>query len=112
MGVERVEQGAQDTALWGSYVQGDGVGGELAHFHYLRSAGDEIKLNRQDYKYRIIIDNEINTAGQYLTHNQKKRGSIFLRTALLAETGKLDPRDSAAAGGLGSAWESRGRRKT
>ncbi len=28
--VERVEQGAQDTALWGSYVQGDGVGGELA----------------------------------------------------------------------------------
>ncbi len=26
MCVERVEQGAQDTALWGSYVQGDGVG--------------------------------------------------------------------------------------
>ncbi len=25
--VERVEQGAQDTTLWGSYVQGDGVGG-------------------------------------------------------------------------------------
>ncbi len=27
MCVERVEQGTQDTALWGSYVQGDGVGG-------------------------------------------------------------------------------------
>ncbi len=25
--VERVEQGTQNTALWGSYVQGDGVGG-------------------------------------------------------------------------------------
>ncbi len=44
MCVERVEQGAQDTALWGSYVQGDEVGGEgkLAHFHHLRSAGEEI----------------------------------------------------------------------
>ncbi len=31
--VERVELGAQDTALWGSYVQGYGVGGELADFH-------------------------------------------------------------------------------
>ncbi len=30
--VERVGQGAQDTALWGSYVQGDGVGGELVDF--------------------------------------------------------------------------------
>ncbi len=40
--VEKVEQGTQDTALWGSYVQGDGVGGELAHFHHLRSAGEEI----------------------------------------------------------------------
>ncbi len=40
--VERVEQGAQDTALWGSYVQGDGVGGELAHFNHLRSAGEEV----------------------------------------------------------------------
>ncbi len=40
--VERVEQGAQDTALWGSYVQGDGVWGELAYFHHLRSAGEEI----------------------------------------------------------------------
>ncbi len=34
--VERVEQGAQDTTLWGSYVQGDGVGGELSYFHHLR----------------------------------------------------------------------------
>ncbi len=40
--VERVEQGTQDTALWGSYVQGAGVGGELAYFHHLRSAGEEI----------------------------------------------------------------------
>ncbi len=40
--VERVEQGAQDTALWGSYIQGDGVWGELADFHHLRSAGEEI----------------------------------------------------------------------
>ncbi len=40
--VERVEQGTQDTTLWGSYVQGDGVGGDLAHFHHLRSAGVEI----------------------------------------------------------------------
>ncbi len=29
MCVERVEQGTQDTALRGSYIQGDGVGGEL-----------------------------------------------------------------------------------
>ncbi len=40
--VERVEQGAQDTALWGSYVQGYGVGGELADFHHLWSGGEEI----------------------------------------------------------------------
>ncbi len=40
--VERVEQGTQDTALWGSYVQGDGVGGELAHFHHLWFAGEEV----------------------------------------------------------------------
>ncbi len=37
MCVERLEQGAQDTALWGTYVQGDGVGGELADFHHLWS---------------------------------------------------------------------------
>ncbi len=37
-----VEPGTQDTTLWGSYVQGDGVGGELAHFHHSRSAGEEI----------------------------------------------------------------------
>ncbi len=42
MCVERVEQGAQDTTLWGSYVQGDGVWGELSYFHHLRSAGEEI----------------------------------------------------------------------
>ncbi len=42
MCVERVEQGAQDTAMWGSYVQGDGVGGELADFHHLWSGGEEI----------------------------------------------------------------------
>ncbi len=40
--VERVEQGTQDTNLWGSYVQGDGVGGELAYFHHLSSAGEEV----------------------------------------------------------------------
>ncbi len=40
--VERVQQGAQDTSLWGSYVQGDGVGGELADFHHLWSGGEEI----------------------------------------------------------------------
>ncbi len=39
MCVERVEQGTQDTTLWGSYVQGDGVGCELAHF---QSAGEEV----------------------------------------------------------------------
>ncbi len=42
--VERGEQGTQDSTLWGSYVQGDGVGvgGELAHFHHLMSAREEI----------------------------------------------------------------------
>ncbi len=44
MCVERVEQGAQDTALWGSYVQGDGVGGELADFHHLWSGGEVIRV--------------------------------------------------------------------
>ncbi len=42
MCVESVEQGTQDTTLRGSYVQGDGVGGELGHFDHLRSAGEEI----------------------------------------------------------------------
>ncbi len=42
MCVERVEQGTQNAALRGSYVQGDGVGGELAHFHHLWSAGEEV----------------------------------------------------------------------
>ncbi len=40
--VERVDRGAQDTALRGSYIQGDRVGGELADFHHLRSAGEEV----------------------------------------------------------------------
>ncbi len=40
--VERVEQGTQDTTLWGSYVQSDGVGGKLAYCHHLRSAGEEV----------------------------------------------------------------------
>ncbi len=38
MCVERVEQGTQDR----TYIQGDGVGGELAHFHHLWSAGEEV----------------------------------------------------------------------
>ncbi len=42
MGVERVEQETQDTAPWGSYVQGYGVGGELADFHHLWFGGEEI----------------------------------------------------------------------
>ncbi len=42
MSVERVEQGTQDATLRGSYVQGDGVGGETAYLHHLRSAGEEI----------------------------------------------------------------------
>ncbi len=42
MFVERVVQGAQDTALRGSYDQGDGVGGKLAQFHHLWSAGEEV----------------------------------------------------------------------
>ncbi len=36
----RAEDSAHNT-VWGSYVQGDGVGGELAYFHHLRSAGEE-----------------------------------------------------------------------
>ena len=43
MCVERVELGTQDTALWGSYVQGNGAGDELAYFHHLRSAGEEAR---------------------------------------------------------------------
>jgi len=46
--VERVYQGTQDTALWGSYVQGDGVGGELAYFHHLWSAGEEVFRPRSE----------------------------------------------------------------
>ncbi len=33
---------ARSAPFRGSYVQGDGVEGELAHFHHLRSAGEEI----------------------------------------------------------------------
>ncbi len=44
MCVERVEQGTQDTRLWGSYFQGDGVGGELAYFHHLRSTSQSEKF--------------------------------------------------------------------
>ncbi len=33
MGVERVEQGLRTHPV-GLHVQGDGVGGELAHFHH------------------------------------------------------------------------------
>ncbi len=42
MCVERVEQWTQDTTLWGFYIQGDRAGVELAHFHHMRSAGEEI----------------------------------------------------------------------
>ncbi len=52
MCVERVEQGTQDTTLWGSYVQGDGVWGELAYLHHLRSAGEEILNQSQSEKFR------------------------------------------------------------
>ncbi len=39
------------------------------------SRPDQIKLNRQDFKYTgIIIDNETNTAGQELTNNHIKQG--------------------------------------
>ncbi len=50
--VERVDQGTQDTALWGSYVQGDGVGGELAHFHHLRSAVSKSWIQSQSEVFR------------------------------------------------------------
>ncbi len=33
---------SQYTTLWGSFIQGDGVWGELAYFHYLRSAGEDV----------------------------------------------------------------------
>ncbi len=42
MGVERVEQGDSGHNPVGSNVQGDGVGGELAHFHHLWSAGEKV----------------------------------------------------------------------
>ncbi len=52
MCVERVEQGTQDTALWGSYVQGDGVWDELAYFHHLMSAGEEV-VSPQSEEFRL-----------------------------------------------------------
>ncbi len=52
MCVERVEQGAQDTALWGSYVQGDRVGGELADFHHLSSGCEEVLNQSQSEVFR------------------------------------------------------------
>ncbi len=39
---ESIARGSGHTALWGSYVQGDGFGGELADFHHLWSGGEEI----------------------------------------------------------------------
>ncbi len=52
MCVERVEQGTQNAALRGSYVQGDGIGGELAHFHHLWSAGEEVWIQSQSEVFR------------------------------------------------------------
>ncbi len=52
MCVERVEQGTQNTALRGSYVQGDGVGGELAYLHHLRSASEEVWIQSQSVVFR------------------------------------------------------------
>ncbi len=42
MCVERVEQGTQNAGPAGLLRQGDGVGGDLAHFHHLWSAGEEV----------------------------------------------------------------------
>ncbi len=52
--VERVEQGAQDTALWGSYVQGDGIGrlsplvvwrwGNLESSHKVKCLGQGLRV--------------------------------------------------------------------
>ncbi len=50
--VERVEQGAQDTTLWGSYVQGYGVGGELADFHHLWSGVRKSWIQSQSEVFR------------------------------------------------------------
>ncbi len=52
MCVERVEQGTQDTALRGSYVQGDGVGGELAHFHHLCLPVRKSRIQSQSEVFR------------------------------------------------------------
>ncbi len=71
MCVERVEQGTQDTSLWGSYVQGDGDRGELAHFHHLRSAGEEILKSQSE---------EVRPRSESLTASLM--GTIFLKAEL------------------------------
>uniref|UniRef100_A0A3B3Q313 Ig-like domain-containing protein n=1 Tax=Paramormyrops kingsleyae TaxID=1676925 RepID=A0A3B3Q313_9TELE len=43
MGVERVKQGIQHTALWGASVDGDDGGGFSTNTHLLRSVGKEIQ---------------------------------------------------------------------
>ncbi len=53
--VERIEQGTQDIALWGSYVQGDRVWGELAYFHNLRSAGVCLMRLSEESRCRVCI---------------------------------------------------------
>ncbi len=60
--VERVEQGAQDTTLWGSYIQGDEVGGEplvvcrwwnLEYSHRVKSLGRGLWVLKLDGDYCI-----------------------------------------------------------
>ncbi len=52
MCVERVEQGAQDSTLWGSYVQGDGVGGELVKMTIvIQARGFTVLRHRDDDIY-------------------------------------------------------------
>ncbi len=57
MCVERVEQGTQDTALWGSYVQGDGVGGELADFRSMMAKTE--RLRRSFFPQAIRLLNSV-----------------------------------------------------
>ncbi len=54
MCVERVEQRTQDTALWGSYVQGDGVGGELATTCGLPVRKSWIQSQRKEFRLRSV----------------------------------------------------------
>ncbi len=74
--VERVEQGTQNAALRGSYVQGDGVGGELAHFHHLWLGVDRYAFFRADADtdyYRPTITDILNRymSGVKMTINVK-----------------------------------------